>query len=305
MVQEPSQPEAAATQVGSPVQLSAVQIGQILRVARERMGLSLEDVAHEIRVRVSYLVAMEQGETDRLPGMTFAVGFLRIYARFLLLPEDVLVQSLQSVWNGREETLSNCYFSAPDRSSRSHPGRWLVAGSSALFIAFIAGYERFGDEWRRWGGWEHTDTRTAPVDRQTGLALRSFSMADAPLPQGPVARVQVAVAGADPEGTTVMVHESASPETPPATEPASMVLEATGPVWIEVRDPQGRMTYRGTLKTGERYTVPTQGGPYSAAVGNAASVRIRFGTRTLSTLGKAGEVVRHIPLTPEWLAQRM
>jgi cytoskeleton protein RodZ len=58
-------------------------IGQILRETREAKGLTLDDVEQKIRIRSSYLEALENEDYDRLPGAVYVRGFLRNYARFL------------------------------------------------------------------------------------------------------------------------------------------------------------------------------------------------------------------------------
>ena len=58
-------------------------IGQLLRETREAKGLTLDDVEQEIRIRSSYLEALENEDYDRLPGAVYVRGFLRNYARFL------------------------------------------------------------------------------------------------------------------------------------------------------------------------------------------------------------------------------
>ena len=58
-------------------------IGQLLRETREAKGLTLDDVEQEIRIRSSYLEALENEDYDRLPGAVYVRGFLRNYARLL------------------------------------------------------------------------------------------------------------------------------------------------------------------------------------------------------------------------------
>ncbi|MCX6021411.1 MAG: helix-turn-helix domain-containing protein [Chloroflexi bacterium] len=60
-------------------------LGKILQDARRRKGLSLDDIERETRVRKRYLLAFEQEDNANLPEPVFAVGFLRVYARFLEL----------------------------------------------------------------------------------------------------------------------------------------------------------------------------------------------------------------------------
>lgn len=65
--------------------------GRLLREARERQRLSLEEVEAATKIRLRHLTALEAEDTAALPDPIYARGFLRIYARFLgLEPERLL-----------------------------------------------------------------------------------------------------------------------------------------------------------------------------------------------------------------------
>ena len=57
--------------------------GALIRRLRERMGLSLDDVASSTRIARRYLEAIEADEFSRLPAATFVRGYLRSLARLL------------------------------------------------------------------------------------------------------------------------------------------------------------------------------------------------------------------------------
>ena len=52
-------------------------IGTDLRAARESLGWTLSDVAKKLRIRLSFLEALEAGQLTRIPGNVYARGFLR------------------------------------------------------------------------------------------------------------------------------------------------------------------------------------------------------------------------------------
>ncbi len=68
-----------------------IEIGQLLRQARESKDLSLADVEADTRIRQRYLNALESGDWDELPNPVAARGFLRRYATYLGLDPDELV----------------------------------------------------------------------------------------------------------------------------------------------------------------------------------------------------------------------
>ncbi|MGE0715259.1 MAG: RodZ domain-containing protein [Alphaproteobacteria bacterium] len=67
-------------------------VGALLRETRVGRGLELRRVATRLRIRYLYLQAIEEGRFDKLPGMTYAVGFVRTYAEHLGLDGDEMVR---------------------------------------------------------------------------------------------------------------------------------------------------------------------------------------------------------------------
>ncbi|HUQ16253.1 MAG TPA: helix-turn-helix domain-containing protein [Candidatus Saccharimonadales bacterium] len=61
------------------------RLGEQLRQQRERMGLTLEQAAEDTRIREKFLVALENGDYQSLPGAVYTKGFLRNYAEYLNL----------------------------------------------------------------------------------------------------------------------------------------------------------------------------------------------------------------------------
>ncbi len=59
-----------------------------LREARERKGITLDQLANITKIRPIYLAALEAGAVDNLPGTFFMRGFLRAYAKEVGLDPD-------------------------------------------------------------------------------------------------------------------------------------------------------------------------------------------------------------------------
>lgn len=66
--------------------------GETLRQARESKNWSLPDVAHRMNLTVTSLSNLENGQFDKLPGHTFARGYVRAYAKLLGLDQAALVE---------------------------------------------------------------------------------------------------------------------------------------------------------------------------------------------------------------------
>ncbi|MGH7204562.1 MAG: helix-turn-helix domain-containing protein [Candidatus Levyibacteriota bacterium] len=60
-----------------------VKLGQRLHTLRLQRKLTLEQVAAEIKIRSSFLAAIERSEYNKLPSPAYAQGFVRNYASYL------------------------------------------------------------------------------------------------------------------------------------------------------------------------------------------------------------------------------
>ncbi len=80
--------------------------GQILKENREKKGISLNEVALATKINTKILVAMEEGDTERLPTKTFLRGFVRAYSRYLGLDEDAILNTFYEEMGSTKPKLS-------------------------------------------------------------------------------------------------------------------------------------------------------------------------------------------------------
>jgi cytoskeleton protein RodZ len=64
-------------------------VGQDLRAARLRRGDEISQVSRALKIRKDHLEAVESSRLDDLPGKTYAIGFVRSYARHLGLDDEL------------------------------------------------------------------------------------------------------------------------------------------------------------------------------------------------------------------------
>jgi cytoskeleton protein RodZ len=58
-------------------------LGRVLRERREQLGISLDELQARTKIRKRYLMALEDGNWDLLPGAVYARGFVKTYAEAL------------------------------------------------------------------------------------------------------------------------------------------------------------------------------------------------------------------------------
>ncbi len=54
-----------------------------LKQARLEHGYSIEDVSNRLNIRRQYLIGLEEGNFDSLPGKIYVDGYIKIYSKFL------------------------------------------------------------------------------------------------------------------------------------------------------------------------------------------------------------------------------
>ncbi len=207
-----------------PRPVPADSVARLLREARTDANQELEEIAQFLRIRYDYLLAIEEGRFEDLPGPTYAVGFVRAYADHLKLDSDAIANSFKAEVADLSDR-TELVFPTPAPESRI-PGStiilfsvFLIAGAYGVWYYFSSDLEQ--QVVQQGPAVESAPTETpAPVETpapgadQTAAATPDRSTTDFPedssaVPEPPAADPQV-------NGTPTLEGESADPSLPPA-----------------------------------------------------------------------------------------
>jgi cytoskeleton protein RodZ len=202
--------------------------GAELRAARERLGWALSDVAAMLRIRPTYLEALEAGRLNNLPGRVYALGFLRGYAGSLGLDPEEMVRRFRAETSelAKQPDLT---FPAP-MAERGFPAGALILLGLLLVGGAYAGWYHLSGE-----GKLPAETVTPVPARLAGLAGQAVPGPDGriPVPAMPpnVSATASAAGGqtmATPSGQATAPTREASTKTPGvAPTPAPGSVEET------------------------------------------------------------------------------
>ncbi len=116
-------------------------IGNVFREARNRRKIDLSEVEAATRIRIRYLLAIENEEWDALPGGVYTRGFIRTYAGFLGLDGERLADDYRKSVEGGGRTQAA---EVPAGASKSRdrrrplPGAGWIAVAAVILVAVIA-----------------------------------------------------------------------------------------------------------------------------------------------------------------------
>ena len=227
--------------------------GETLRQAREERGWSVAEVAGQLNLTAQRLSQLEAGDFDKLPGTTFARGYIRAYAKLLGLDQARLVLEFDQ-FTGTDATGSNVHslgrIEEPVRYSQSI----LRLVSFVLLLALIgAGFLWWQEQGRPGAGLvdlgiEHVEVDGAdgttqvhslaePEDQAVVAAQGNEQVSPLPLPVEPgelpedVSEAERATA--EPAAGDALSAAPDAPAEPVPSQPQAGAAESLAPATVE------------------------------------------------------------------------
>ena len=68
------------------------EIGEKLRQTRESMGITIDEVAQDLKIRASQIEKMEQGNREAFKDVFYLKMFIKNYAKYLGLDEEEIIE---------------------------------------------------------------------------------------------------------------------------------------------------------------------------------------------------------------------
>ncbi|HEY7259061.1 MAG TPA: helix-turn-helix domain-containing protein [Gaiellales bacterium] len=233
-------------------------IGTTLREERIRLGLGIDEVESETKIRAKYLMALEDERFEALPGTAYARAFLRDYAEQLGLDPQELVNRLNQVVGVEDDVVL-----APRRPVGPGPilgrSQWIALGGAVVLVVALLAFVVYS----ALGGGSGAATAGAAVGTNAGKALASASTQTNP--------------------------------APPAPPPARVVFHAgPGNTWLEVRkgSAKGKLLYARVLTSGSHIRLSGRRLWVAAGAPWNLSVKVNGRARALP-----GQTHRHLLVT--------
>lgn len=279
--------------------------GQLLRDARLRSGLSVEEVAEQLRLASSVIYAIEDDDFYEMPGRTYVLGYLRNYARLVNAQiENAISEHDELLPRGLHELPSEAV-DTPEQVSvfANIPTGWVIGSVLAVAVAGYIGFVYF----KRSHEAERVQLATPAPSTLSQDAERKpeiVSPSPPPRPEQPPPLSEPQIATTAPIKTQVEIPQetkerplrpfefdtrmepvvsAAVPSTPRAEEGSrsvdnssrKLVLYFDEGSWVSVRDRTETRLLNNTITAGE--TVELEGEPpFTVFLGNAPGVRVQY-----------------------------
>lgn len=248
-------------------------VGQQLRAARRRLGVSLEEISAQTRITIKVLQAIENDEPAKLGSPFFYRSFVRQFAENVQLPYSDLASAVQAAADtipepaipGQGQPTGYSPKLAPLRARRSKT-RWLQPFGSliVMLVACSTFYAMWQNSRSRW-------------ENSLGLSMRRV-----------VKSLSNVSRNAPPAPAPLPAELSQAPEAP-ADSAFRIELSAIEPTWLSIFA-DGKRAFRGILRTTQ--TEVFEGHEIARIhTGNAGGVSVVFNGKAIGRLGLRGQVL--------------
>lgn len=258
-------------------QINELTAGQMLKLARTtgRRKRELNTLARLLCIKEEFLAALENDEFAKIPELVYILGFARNYAMELELDPYVIVDKIKKQMGlleeenavdveGEEST------GIMDRAPRpSAVGNWLRKNSKVILVTFLS----------------------MIVIGGAGLVIMQYNQSEF------VAPASVPVAEVSSTKYNVPVAREYGVRN---RDYASIVLQATGTTWIQIKNAAGTVVFEHSMVAGDVYYALNGS---TATVGNAGALDIWVSGREIPKIGVEHQRVLDLVLTPENLVK--
>ncbi|UVJ45023.1 DUF4115 domain-containing protein [Pseudomonas sp. LS1212] len=288
------------------VAANRVNPGETLRQARESRDWSISEVAVKLNLTQVSLANLEAGAFDKLPGHTFARGYIRAYAKLLGMDQAVLVQAFDQ-YTGTDAHGSNVHsLGRIEEPVRLSHNILRIVSLLLLVVVIGGGFFWWQDQTTLRGkdlaniAMEHVEVESAdgttqihPLDEPEDQAV-----SEAQQPEETPLSLEQGQASTDPAAAPVEPAATTATPAPvaPVTAPAAPAVAATpapaapqAPVagtgklhlqyvancWTQVTDGNGKVLLSGLKRKGDSVDLSGKP-PFTLRLGFARGVQVTY-----------------------------
>ena len=272
---------------------SRSRCGGALRIAREKQGLTLSDVASKLKISQKQITAIESDNFAALPEATIVKGFIRNYAKFLKLDAEPLLDAYNVLVPSKEPlafTIKPSSNIKVNGYKKPKTGRY-IALMLLLILVFAS--------WLFYQHYIEKPSPTAPIasaEKLEPLPQQALPAAERVVEDMP--STEITLPSANSVGATSSSVESVplnapTSSTPSATTNAQLILDpttsaiateagqnlmhleigASQETWVNIKDASGKEIYSKIVFAGSRQTLEAKP-PLDVVFGNAAGANL-------------------------------
>ena len=245
--------------------------GRVLSAARERQGLSVSDVARQLKLAVRQVEALEADDFKSLPRITFVRGFIRNYAKLVQIDAEPLLKAAKLTPPPPQvPEAEHGVAEIPTASDKKYDWRsYAISGVLALLLAGFFAYEWYH------GKPEKIAPKPVNVKREPAPVSAPMEKSKTETPQKPIPEPLPAPPDLAQSAAAATAQQTEARPVAPRDRSAEIRLEFVQDSWVGIADKNGKTIFSQLNPAGSMQSMRGLP-PFSVVVGNAAGVRIIY-----------------------------
>ena len=280
----------------------ALSFGEHLSAERKRQNISTTEVAKGIHLSENVIDAIERSDVNQLPQPTFVQGYLRAYAKFLGISEEVVLEEYAQAVPHEKETELQARAPSPDDMGIDTPLVKVITIALILIMVVTALYASFSyyknaivgdglalDDVPFSESYLDEENDVEAEQSDIGYDVYATSSEDSDVAQDAVEQETIANDGVEivpissdiitdnvPDEAVQVETENQKPINKlVATGDEFLDLSATQVSWLEVDDANGVNLYYSLLESGQKIKLKGTS-PFRVFLGNAPEVTVKI-----------------------------
>jgi len=266
--------------------------GQLLQQARLATGMSEEEVARRLNLRIQMVRDLEADNYGKSMASTYIKGYLKAYARLMQLSEAQVMDAYRHMGESEPATVKMQSFSQRTRKQAHHSRlMWLtyaiIAIIIVMFILWWLQAEQTSDIEQAAG--QDTASLEAPAQPlpaalEVSPATENEEVSEAvvaaqPATEDPDATAEAQEAQSDSASTDTSTDNAEAVAEPPAepvmADGAEIVMTFSGDCWVQVSDADGKVLLTGIRKSGQEARISGKP-PFKLVLGAPSEVQLTY-----------------------------
>ncbi|MGL6315762.1 RodZ domain-containing protein [Vibrio sp. WXL103] len=287
-----------------------IQAGTLLKVKRKELGLTQEQVAERLCLKVSVVQNLENNDFSQQQVATFTRGYIRNYAKLVGVPEKEILSALDDCDSTAVKEQAMHSFSKKTNKEKQDSRIILISCAVVIAVVGISVLWWLGE--RELAEPELVQEPSTQIEELTEPVTVLGDEIQEPITLEPLPEIEQPIYNPEPEtlpenevsDDTALVEEQAliaetiedvvvEEEVPVVdSDLPRLRLTLTGDCWLQVKDATGATLAIGTKSAGEVLDFD-QPGSYSLVLGAPQNVSITFASEPVDLSGyTAGKVAR-------------
>ena len=282
-----------------------MSIGEYLKNVRTKRNITLETISKELNISYSYLVEIEKDNFFKTPGGVYTIGFIRAYSKYLGLNSSELIKEYKAQIS-ESEIIKPIELQKP---LNSYYSPYKIASFFTVILVSLVFYKLFISEYNSQP--EYALTPDLPENLETKIEENDVKIALSNLKNKQTNREIINNQIDNTDLLTNTINEfknntifalASKPKELDKNDLKNLIsISVIKPTWIQLIDSDKNIIISQLMEINDLYNYSIKDN-FLLTTGNAGNVVVSIGDKVMGKLGKQGEVLDSIIISPEYFS---